>query len=153
MKRPSIGFVWTLFALLLVAAGLLGLWVRTQPLPPRPAPQEVWQRVGVSGDMFLDLDHPATRAWVQVGGGKLPLHRGRYSFIQIAPADQLNPSEFQQFVDLMTGDPLRSFKRLPIHMMFENGAPITTATGQWQRYSARMPRYPRPEPAPPSDED
>lgn len=153
VKHPSLGFVWTLFALLLVAAGLLGLWVRTRPVPPRPVPQEVWQRVGVSHDMFLDLDHPATRAWVQVGDGKLPSHRSRYSYILIAPSDQLSPSELQQLVDLVTGDPLRSFKRLPIHMMFEDGAPITTATGQWQRYSARMPHYPRLEPAPPSDED
>ncbi|HEU4394023.1 MAG TPA: hypothetical protein VFS92_00540, partial [Planctomycetota bacterium] len=105
MKRPSRRFVWTLFALLLVAAGLLGLWVRLQPAPARTPAPDVWTRGGTVGDLRDAPDGRPLQGWVFVGsGGTPPVNPSRMPFIVIVPRGRETPSTLERLRGRITGD-------------------------------------------------
>ena len=128
-----------MFALLLVAAGLLGLWVRMQPPPARVPSPDVWERVRAPGDLsFGELrtspDGPVVKGWAFVGhSAGLPASNTALQrpFVVIAPEGNEKPSAWDRLRRQFSGDPWRPEDT---RQLYATGDPVVTASGKWQRY-------------------
>ena len=146
MKRPSRGFLWTAFGLLLVVAALAGLWVRLQPpAPVRPAP-DVWTLGGTAGVIRDAPDGRPIQGWVFAGhSGALPPNPGRMPFLVLVPEGQAVPSIFDGLKSRVTGDPSR---HVDARYLYCTEDVVTTPSGRWERYSTRWWKGAKPPPAP-----
>jgi hypothetical protein len=132
VKRPSRGFLWAAFGLLLVATALEVLLVRMQPPPPVRS-LDVWMRVDRSGDPRTTPDGPPMLDWAFVGSGDaLPANPGRMPFIVLVPGGKELPSTFDLLRARITGDQSRL---IDAHHLYWTEDIVATPSGKWQRYS------------------
>jgi hypothetical protein len=141
VRQPSRGFLFALLAALLVLAGLLGLWLRLRA-PNRwagPPPPDVWLLEGkeAAGDPRSSPGGPPVAGWECAGYGDVPIGgRVKTPFVVLVSSDEATPSEFRQFVDRLTGDPMRSWRERNVWHLYRTDRSADSPSGRWWLYSS-----------------